>query len=286
MPPSGTMTPSDGSGTAASASGACPVRTRLYVADPLAAGISIGLKPTQAHYLRHVLRLAAGDAVGLFNGEDGEWLARIAGFGKGWASLDVEAQLRPQRAEPDLWLAFAPIKHGRIDYLAQKASELGASRVQPVMTAYTNVARVNTGRLAANTVEAAQQTGRLTVPSVDDPCSFAEFAAEFAAELRAAGAGPAAEGARRLMVCDETGKGLPVWDALAPFRASSPAPWAVLIGPEGGFAPDELDALGNLPFVTRVSLGPRLLRADTAAVAALACWQAILGDWATARPGS
>lgn len=248
------------------------VRARLYVPEPLAEGLSVGLKPTQAHYLRHVLRLEAGDAIALFNGADGEWAGAIAGFGKGWASVDVGALRRPQAAEPDLWLLFAPIKHGRIDYLSQKATELGVSAMQPVMTVFTSVARVNVARLAANAVEAAQQTGRLTVPEVREPAPLSNLLDAWP------------EG-RRILFCDESGGGPPVVDALAAIRGGDPGPWAVLIGPEGGFAADELDRLGKLPFVTPVSLGPRLLRADTAAVAALACWQAALGDWAKGIPG-
>ncbi len=256
-----------------------PVRTRLFVADALAAGATVGLKPSQAHYLRHVLRLQAGDAVALFNGEDGEWAGTIAGFGKGWASVDVGARRRAQTAEPDLWLLFAPIKHGRIDYLSQKATELGVSVLQPVLTEHTAVSRVKTERLAANAVEAAQQTGRLTVPEVRPPGKLYDLLAAWPA-------------GRRLMFCDESGSGPPVAEALAGLGRSggagraelAAAPWAVLIGPEGGFSAAELDGLAKLPFVTPVSLGPRLLRADTAAVAALACWQAALGDWARARP--
>jgi 16S rRNA (uracil1498-N3)-methyltransferase len=249
------------------------VRARLFVSEPLAEGASVGLKPAQAHYLRHVLRLKSGDAVGLFNGQDGEWVATIAGFGKGWASVDVGARRRAQRAEPDLWLLFAPIKHARIDFLAQKATELGVARLQPVITARTAVSRVNTDRLAANAVEAAQQTGRLTVPEVAVPKPLTALLEAWP------------EG-RRLMFCDESGSGPPVADALSAVRDGARFPWAVLIGPEGGFSTDELDALSKLPFVMPVSLGPRLLRADTAAVAALACWQAALGDWAGATPGS
>lgn len=247
------------------------MRTRLYVRAALSAGASVGLDPDQAHYLRHVLRLAAGDRVALFNGADGEWLATVAGFGKGWASVDVTAQRRPQRPEPDLWLLFAPIKHGRIDYLVQKAAELGASRLMPVMTERTIVTRVNIERLQANAVEAAQQTGRLSVPEVTGPLGL--FAA--------------LDGwpeARRMMWADESGSGPPILEVLTGCPGGSP--WAVLIGPEGGFAPAELDALRKLPFVTPVSLGPRLLRADTAAVAALACWQAVLGDWRGRTPGA
>lgn len=249
------------------------VRARLHVGDGLGSGRSVGLKATQAHYLRHVLRLEAGDAIALFNGRDGEWAGTIAGFGKGWASVDVGGLRRAQAPEPDLWLLFAPIKHGRIDYLAQKATELGVSRLQPVITERTNVSRVNTERLAANAVEAAQQTGRLTVPEVCAPRPLLEVLAGWPET-------------RRLMLCDETGSGPPVAEALAHAGRGTEVPWAVLIGPEGGFSTGELDALAKLPFVMPVSLGPRLLRADTAAVAALACWQAALGDWAKSTPGS
>jgi 16S rRNA (uracil1498-N3)-methyltransferase len=249
------------------------VRARLYVGDALEAGRTVGLKPAQAHYLRHVLRLKAGDRIALFNGREGEWTAAIAGFGKGWASVDVGKRRRDQRPEPDLWLLFAPIKHARIDYLAQKATELGVSLLQPVITARTAVARVNVERLAANAVEAAQQTGRLTVPEVGVPRRLEEVLETWPPD-------------RRLMFCDESGSGPPVAEALAAAAPGAHLPWAVLIGPEGGFAASELDALAKLPFVMPVSLGPRLLRADTAAVAALACWQAALGDWAEATPGS
>lgn len=248
-------------------------RARLFVTDRLGAEASIGLKPAQAHYLRHVLRLKAGDPVALFNGTDGEWAATIAGFGKGWASVDIDGLRREQAAEPDLWLLFAPIKHARIDYLAQKATELGVSLLQPVITAHTSVGRVNVDRLAANSVEAAQQTGRLTIPEVRPAAALGDLLADWPET-------------RRLMFCDESGSGAPVAEVLAAERGSGCFPWAVLIGPEGGFATSELDALAKLPFVTPVSLGPRLLRADTAAVAALACWQAALGDWAEATPGS
>jgi len=245
----------------------------LFVGEALGAEVIVGLKPAQAHYLQHVLRLKAGDPVALFNGTDGEWAGTIAGFGKGWASVDVTRLRREQLAEPDLWLLFAPIKHARIDYLAQKATELGVSVLQPVITAYTNVSRVNIGRLSANAVEAAQQTGRLTIPDVRPAAALQDVLAAWPST-------------RRLMFCDESGSGPPVAEALAAESHTGRLPWAVLIGPEGGFAASELDALAKLPFVMPVSLGPRLLRADTAAVAALACWQAVLGDWAESTPGS
>ena len=244
------------------------VETRLYVEDDLAEGATLGIGHGQAHYLRSVLRLTRGDRVALFNGRDGEWRARLDGLGKGWASLMVEARRRPQAPEPDLWLVFAPIKRARIDFVAEKATELGVSRLQPALTCYTSVSRVNSDRLAANAREAAEQCRRLSVPEVLPPAELFALLSDWPSE-------------RRLLVCAESGEAPPIAEVLSAARApngSEPGPWAVMTGPEGGYAPTELDALGKLPFATFVGLGPRILRADTAAVAALACWQAILGD--------
>ena len=244
---------------------------RLYVETPLAAGASVGLRRDQAHYLRSVMRLEAGSALALFNGRDGEWRGRLDGLGKGWASVALETLTRAQTPEPDLWLVFAPIKRARIDFVAQKATELGVSALWPVFTRHTAVERVNAGRLAANAIEAAEQCERLTVPEVKEPVSLDAALAAWPES-------------RRILLCDETGAA-PIARALADARAKSadPGPWAVLVGPEGGFAPDELDRLRKLPIVTAVGLGPRALRADTAALAALACWQALMGDWHRAR---
>ncbi len=242
--------------------------TRLYLEQDLAAGATLGLDHGRAHYLRSVLRLGRGARLALFNGRDGEWSARLDALGKGWASLVVEEKLRAQTHAPDLWLVFAPIKRARIDFLAEKATELGVSRLQPVMTRYTAVSRVNEERLAANAREAAEQCGRLDVPAVGRVRDLFDLLGEWPAE-------------RRLLVCAESGPAEPIAEVL---RALSEAengrapPCAVLAGPEGGFAPAELDGLANLPFSSLVGLGPRVLRADTAALAALACWQAILGD--------
>ena len=247
------------------------VKARLYVPDDLAVGQTVGLTAGQAHYLRHVMRLEPSQQVALFNGRQGEWLARIDGFGRGWCSLSLEAQTRPQAAEPDIWLAFAPIKRARLDFLVQKAVELGVASLQPVFTQFTDVRRVNTERMAANVVEAAEQCERLTLPPVYEPKTLAELLAEWPS-------------ARRLLVCAEAGTAVPLQQVLAAADAASgKAPWGVMTGPEGGFAPSELDALRNLPFVTSVSLGPRILRAETAAISALACWQAALGDWQSER---
>ena len=244
-------------------------RARLFVDTPLAAGTEVVPGPEQAHYLLNVLRLKSGDAVALFNGRDGEWSARITDTTKKACRLTVERQTRPQRHGPDLWFLFAPIKRARFDFVVEKATELGARRIQPVFTRRTAVARVNLERLGAHAIEAAEQCGRLDVPEVAD-------ARPLDAVL------DAWPGGRRLMLCDESGTAPPATRALAEARADSPGgigPWAVLIGPEGGFAPEELIRLKRLSGVLPVSLGPRILRAETAGIAALALWQAILGDW-------
>ncbi len=235
---------------------------RLYVEADLTAAATVGLATDQAHYLQHVMRARTGDVVSLFNGRDGEWLAAIEGFGKGWASLTVTQHRRPQRVEPDVWLVFAPIKGARIDFVAEKATELGISTLWPVFTRRTVVSRVNEERLFANAVQAAEQCERLSVPAVRPAVTLEKALAAWPAE-------------RHLLVLDETGTGRPIAAALAEFP---PGPAAVLAGPEGGFTNSELDDLRRLPFVSFIGLGPRILRADTAALAALACWQAWCGD--------
>ncbi|MCK6451820.1 MAG: 16S rRNA (uracil(1498)-N(3))-methyltransferase [Alphaproteobacteria bacterium] len=240
------------------------IETRIHVEDALAEGATVGLGPERAHFLKHVLRLAPGAELALFNGRDGEYRARLDGVGKGWASLAVLEQRRAPAPEPDLWLVFAPLKFARIDFLAQKATELGVSALVPVFTRRTVVERVNLDRLRANAVEAAEQSERLSVPEVHEARRLDQ----------AIGHWP--EG-RRLYVCAERGGAVPIARALADCLAGPAAnlPAAFLIGPEGGFDPAELDALVKLPFVTPVSLGRRILRADTAALAALAVWQAL-----------
>lgn len=246
-------------------------KARLYVEDDLGDGLAVGLTAAQAHYLQHVLRLGSGDVVALFNGRDGEWHARIDGFGRGWCSLVVEVRTRQQGTEPDIWLLFAPIKRARLDFLVQKAVELGASRLLPVMTRYTDVKRVNVERLRANVAEAAEQCERMTLPAVDEAQPMTAVMADWPSE-------------RRILLCAETGPAQPIHDILTAEAESGPAAaWAILTGPEGGFDPSELDALGKLPFVTPVSLGPRILRAETAALSALVCWQSVLGDWHSDR---
>jgi 16S rRNA (uracil1498-N3)-methyltransferase len=245
---------------------------RLYVPADLAAGRSVELSAAQAHYLRNVLRLAGGAEIALFNGRDGEFRGRIAAIDKGGCSIALEDQTRAHQAEPDLWLVFAPVKRARIDYLVEKATELGVSALHPVHTSRTVVERVNVERLQANAIEAAEQTERLTVPVVHAPETLPALIARWPA-------------GRRLILCDERGQAPPIAEVVAGQREGLSARAAVLIGPEGGFTESELDGLANLPFVNPVSLGPRVLRADTAALAALAIVQAIAGDWRNRRAG-
>ncbi len=244
------------------------IETRLYITAVLAAGGTLSLDPARAHFLRSVLRLRPGARLALFNERDGEWLARLDGLGKGWCSVEIETRRRAPEPEPDLWLVFAPIKRARIDFLAEKASELGCSVLQPMITRHTAVGRVNCERLAANAREAAEQCGRLSVPEVREPLTLGALVDGWPV-------------GRRLLLCAESGPARPIAEALSVLAAKDrgrDAPWAVMTGPEGGFADSELDALRKLPFVTPVGLGPRMLRSDTAALAALACWQAVLGD--------
>ena len=241
---------------------------RLYVDAPLAAGAAIALDTARGHYLRNVLRREKGASVLLFNGRDGEWLAEIEALAKSGTRLSVQRQTVAQRLGPDLWLVFAPLKRERIDLLAEKATELGCRRLQPIFTQHTAVSRVNVERLAAHVMEAAEQTERLDLPEVGEPRRLSELLESWPA-------------ARRIILCAEAGAAAAIAEALAGLprpTASNEAPYAVMTGPEGGFASSELDHLRKLPFVTPVGLGPRVLRADTAAIAALACWQALLGD--------
>jgi 16S rRNA (uracil1498-N3)-methyltransferase len=268
------MTDTDSTGTDSTGMAASGVATRLYVDAPLKAGAELALDGDRAHYLKQVLRLGPGDAVGLFNGRDGEWRARIEEVARRGVRLRAEAQTRPQAPDADLWLVFAPIKRQRIDLVAEKASELGAAAIWPVFTERTVMTRVNLERLRANAIEAAEQTERLSVPEIREPVTLGELAHRWPKE-------------RRLLLCAEAGDARPIASVLQEIlreRGDAIGPAAILVGPEGGFASAELDALGKLPFVTAVGLGPRILRADTAAVAALACWQAIVGDGARRPP--
>src|ERR1700736_1778683 len=237
---------------------------RLFVDAPLALGETVELERNQSNYLGNVLRLAAGDTILVFNGRDGEWQASIAGR-KRPDSLAIVARTRPQDRLPDLAYVFAPLKHARLDYMVQKAVEMGASTLQPILTRHTQVARVNGMRMRANVIEAAEQCGILSLAEVADPVPLERFLGE-------------RDGGRLLVFCDEAAE---VADPLAALKAAKTAGQGidVLIGPEGGFAEDERTLLLRQLRTLRLALGPRILRADTAAVAALALVQAALGDW-------
>lgn len=241
---------------------------RLYVDAPLAPGAKVALDRSQVHYLCNVLRLGEGAELLVFNGRDGEWLASLAPEGRKSAALQAKSMTRPQTRAGDLHYLFAPVKHARQDYLVQKAVEMGAGLLQPVLTRHTHAERLIETRMRANVIEAAEQCGILALPQIAAP-----------ARLDAVLAGWSGE--RLLVFCDEDAEEHDPIAALqaAKVRFGDKPPLAVLIGPEGGFDPAERAALVAEPFVLRLSLGPRILRADTAAVAALALIQAVLGDW-------
>lgn len=236
---------------------------RLYVTSALDRGGKIDLDARAAHYLNHVLRLGAGEAVALFNGRDGEWRAEVLDARKMRCRVAVIAQVRPQAAETGPILLFAPLKKARIDFVVEKATELGVAELHPVITERTNSERVNVERLSAIAVEAAEQCGRLTVPAVLEPEQLDRCIAAW-------------PGDRRLVMLDESGSGKPIGEVV---RLCASAPPAMLVGPEGGFTVGEAELLRARPFVLAAGLGPRILRAETAALAALAVWQANTGNW-------
>ncbi|MBS0276945.1 MAG: 16S rRNA (uracil(1498)-N(3))-methyltransferase [Proteobacteria bacterium] len=238
-------------------------KVRLFVTAGLAADARVTPDEGQAHYLLHVMRAKAGDRVSLFNGRDGEWLARIAEVSKRSCVLQCEKQTRAQQDTPDIWLCFAPIKKTPADYVVQKATELGVRALQPVFTRRTIVTRVNAERMAANAIEAAEQSDRLTVPDIREAVTLDKL-------LKTWPAG------RRILFCDEGGDAKPIADAARSIKESV---FAILTGPEGGFDPAERETIRGHAFVTPVTLGPRILRADTAALASLAVLQAVKGDW-------
>jgi 16S rRNA (uracil1498-N3)-methyltransferase len=239
---------------------------RLHVRFPLAAGVEVELDREQANYLVAVLRLGEGDRLLVFNGHDGEWLAEVEPIGRRGCRLIAVEETRPQTAVPDLHWLFAPLKHARLDYMVQKAVEMGVGRLRPVLTQHTQVTRINLERMEANAIEAAEQCGLLALPTIDEPVALDRLLDTW--HVHDAG--------RRILFCDEAEESSNPIEVLGDLPRG---PLAVLIGPEGGFSKDERMVLCSKPFVTAIPLGPRILRADTAAVAALAVVQAVLGDW-------
>lgn len=238
-------------------------KIRLFVEADLNVGEQLSLAEAQVHYLANVMRQKEGDKVLLFNGRDGEWLVEICELRKKRGQARPLEQTREQTPSTDLELLFAPVKKLRLDFLVQKAAEMGVSKVTPVQTLYTN-AKVKEARIEANVIEAAEQSGRLDVPEVGEALELADVLKDWP------------EG-RRLLFCDEAADAAPIKKALG--LEETGQAWSILIGPEGGFAPEEREALRTHKGALAVSLGPRIMRADTAAVAALAVFQAVLGDW-------
>lgn len=238
-------------------------KVRLYIDTVLGDGARITPDDAQAHYLLHVMRAKADDYLSVFNGRDGEWLARIAEVSKRSCVLQCEKQTRAQDVPPDIWLCFAPIKKTPADYVVQKATELGVSFLQPVFTHRTIVTRVNEERMRANAIEAAEQSERLTVPEIREPVSLDKLLKAWPPD-------------RRILFCDEGGDAQPIAKTVGKIVSNSVA---ILTGPEGGFDAVERDLIRSQSFVVPISLGPRILRADTAALAALAVWQSLRGDW-------
>ena len=236
---------------------------RLFVTGDLAPGALVAVTAEQTHYLGNVMRLKGGDRLRVFNGRDGEWKATVAGVVKRQARLIADSRLREQAAGPDLDLIVALVKRTRMDVIAEKAAELGARRLRPVITERTNADHTNIGRLRAIALEATEQTGRLDIPEIMEPAKLGVVLDGW-------------DSGRRLMFCDEAGDAAPATQALT---AANGLSWAILIGPEGGFSPAERERIRAIRGAVPVSLGPRILRADTAAIAAMTLWQATLGDW-------
>ncbi len=235
-------------------------KVRIYVEHPLGEGQSIALARDQAHYLFSVMRLAVGDLVAVFNGSDGEWEAEVASAGKRDGTLRCRVQSAAQRNPPDLWLLFAPIKKARTDFIVEKAAEMGAARIMPVRTEFTVAERIRRDRLQVHAIEAAKQCGGTSVPRVEEMSALSRILEAWPED-------------RRLMFCDET------LAAKGAALSGASGKWAIMIGPEGGFSETERRMINAMPQTVAVSLGPRVLRADTAAVAAMTLWQSSLGDW-------
>lgn len=235
---------------------------RLFVDASLEAGTCVVLDRAQTHYLRHVMRRAPGDRIRLFNGRQGEWQGALETLDPRGARARLRARVADQGPMPDLWLLFAPLTAARTRFVVEKATELGVGALHPVLTDRGRTRRVNAGRLRAQAIEAAEQCGRLEVPPTADARPLAEVLAGWPRE-------------RRLLVCDPRGER----DVAEALSGAADATWAILVGPEGGYSPEEQRLLADHPAAVRARLGPRILRAETAALAALACWQALAGDW-------
>ena len=247
---------------------------RLFVEQVLEKGAKIALSPEQSHYLMNVMRAQAGREIFLFDGQSGEWRAKLLDAKKKNATAEIIEISRPFKELADITLAFAPIKRMHTDFIAQKATELGARVLQPVMTSRTVAERVNTQRLRAHAIEAAEQCGLVSVPQINEPMALDKYIASCEAR--------ADKENLRLMFCDETGMARPARAMLEEESNAKAIPWIILVGPEGGFAEPERERLQQLSFSRPVSLGPRIMRADTAAIAALTLWQAYLGDFSEA----
>ena len=239
---------------------------RIFVPDKLAKGCVVSAAEDKAHHLLHVLRMQQGDILRLFNGRDGEFCGNVASIGKKKIEIAVTEQIRPQKPEPDLWLCCAPIKKAHFDNMIEKATELGVCEIQPILTGRTQIREVNADRAYNLCREAAEQSDRLSVPAIGNPVSLADLIDVFPKD-------------RALIVCAEWGEAKAIHEVLHSAELSQFSKAAIITGPEGGFAAEELELLHKGPHAFFVRLGPRILRADTAAIAALACWQAVRGDW-------
>jgi len=235
---------------------------RLYVEADLSPGKDIALSKEQAHYLINVLRKHEGDHIRVFNGRDGEWRAEIRSASKRSTALQVTKKLREPQTAPDIWLCFAPVRKHRNTFIIEKATELGVARLMPVVTKRTQFPKLKLGKMRLQIIEAAEQTERLDLPKADVPISLIEMLSGW-------------DKKRTLIFADETGDAATAQEVLKDLKG----PAAILIGPEGGFDPKERDMLRSKPYITPVSLGPRILRADTAALSLLTLWQAVQGDW-------
>lgn len=239
---------------------------RIFVSQPLASNGRFSACAEHAHYLLHVLRMKTGDVLRLFNGKDGEFRGSVASTSKKEIEIEIHEQIRVQSSEPDLWLCNAPIKKAHFDYAVEKATELGVSEIQPILTSRTQVREINADRVYALCREAAEQSDRLTVPAIGLPVALNDFVDVFPTD-------------RAMIVCAEWGDAQPMHDALHSPALQKLAKAAIVTGPEGGFTAEELEILRKCPNAFFVRLGPRILRADSAALAALACWQSVIGDW-------